>query len=447
MNEDIRASVGEKITLMNKVRKNAVRILLSCLGFVLLALYLISEYIEEASLEGFIGIFTDITILFRIGMFLFVPVFIILGYYYQKQRILTEQTETGRKRLETYLESMVDGVGVAGANGTIIQANKALARMHGYKSSKQLIRKPFFLLVPKRAIPGIRKRFMEAIQKRENVIENLEVIQRRKDSKEFPAVINITNLWDEKGEFVGNIAVIRDITERKRMEERLLKAERLAAIGEMAAMVGHDMRNPLTGISTAAYYLKMKLGSKLNKKAGRILEIIDESIEYSNKIISDLLDYSREIRLEPTETTPKAIMKEALSMVEVPKSIDMLDATQNEPKIKVDVEKMKRVFVNIIKNAVDAMPKGGKLTLKSRKTNSDLEIAFIDTGIGMSKEIMEKLWTPFFTTKTRGMGLGLPICARIVEAHGGKISVESLIDKGTTFIVTIPIKPRIEESE
>ena len=228
-------------------------------------------------------------------------------------------------------------------------------------------------------------------------------------------------------------------------QSKLIKTERLATIGEVAAMVGHDLRNPLTGITGATYYLKMKLTSRMNSKAKEMLELIDKDIDYANKIINDLLDYSKEIFLEARETTVKSIIEEALSLVNVPKNINVLDLTEDTLRIQVDVEKMKRVFVNIIKNAIDAMPQGGKLTIESKEKGGNLEIAFSDTGIGMPKDVLEKLWTALFTTKAKGMGFGLPICKRIVEAHGGSISVESTVGKGTTFTVTIPIKPKIEE--
>lgn len=178
-----------------------------------------------------------------------------------------------------------------------------------------------------------------------------------------------------------------------------------------------------------------------------MLELIDESVEYSNNIIRDLLEYSKKIKLEFTEITPKSLMKEALSLVKVPSNIQVLCDARNEPKIMVDVEKTKRVFVNIIKNAIDAMPRGGKLTITSREKDGKSEVAFADTGIGMSKDILKKIWTPFFTTKAKGMGLGLPICKRIIEAHEGNISVESAAGKGTTFTVTFPIKPKTEEEK
>jgi len=295
-----------------------------------------------------------------------------------------------------------------------------------------------------------------------------ETVRRRKDGSLVPVSIAVAAIRVE-GKGVGSVGLYRDITGRKQMEkkleeysqhleelvekrtrelketqERLLKAERLAVIGQVAAMVGHDLRNPLTGIACATYYLKMKLGSEVDEKTKEMLELIDKDIEHSNNILTDLLEYSKDVHLEIVETNVKSIVSEALSLVRFPKNIQVLDSSQSEPKIKVDLEKLKRVFVNIIKNAVDAMPEGGTLTITSRESNDGLEIAFTDTGLGIPKDVIGKLGTPFFSTKARGMGLGLSICRRFVEAHGGNISVESTVGKGTTFTVTIPIEPKIE---
>jgi signal transduction histidine kinase len=228
-------------------------------------------------------------------------------------------------------------------------------------------------------------------------------------------------------------------------QSKLIKTERLAAIGEVAAMVGHDLRNPLTGITGATYYLKMKLASRTSSKAKEMLELIDRDIEYANKIINDLLDYSKEIFLEAKETTPKAIVRESLTLIVVPKNIRVLDLTEDKPTTQVDVDKMKRVFVNIIKNAIDAMPKGGTITTTSTERDGLLEIAVADTGTGMTEDVLRKLWSPLFTTKARGMGFGLPICRRVIEAHGGNISVESAVGMGTVFKLTFPIRPKSEE--
>ena len=233
----------------------------------------------------------------------------------------------------------------------------------------------------------------------------------------------------------------------KETQQRLVNSERLAAIGELAAMIGHDLRNPLTGIAGATYYLKIKCGSKIDSKSKEMLRIIEKDIENSNKIINDLLEYSRETKLDLIESNPKSIVKIALSAVKIPEKVRVADLTRAQPKIKVDTDKMKRAFINIIKNAVDAMPKGGKLTIESRESNGDLEIVFSDTGVGMSEETLRNICRPLFTTKARGMGFGLSICKRFVEAHGGRISARSTIGKGSTFIVTLPIQPCSEESE
>lgn len=230
-------------------------------------------------------------------------------------------------------------------------------------------------------------------------------------------------------------------------QARLVKTERLAAIGELAGMVGHDLRNPLTGIAGAAYYLKSKYDSTIDDRGKEMLEIIEKDIEYSNKIINDLLEYSREIKLELTETDPKSIVKEALSHLLVPSNVRVVDETQDEPSFRVDEKKILRVFTNILKNALDAMPKEGTLTIRSEKRKGNVTFTFADTGAGMTSETLGMLWTPLFTTKAKGMGFGLPICKRFVEGHGGKISVESVVGKGSTFIVTLPLQPKTEEKE
>jgi signal transduction histidine kinase len=233
----------------------------------------------------------------------------------------------------------------------------------------------------------------------------------------------------------------------KETQQRLLKSERLAAIGELAAMVGHDLRNPLTGIEGATYYIKTKCGSKIDRNSQEMLRVIERDIVNSNKIINDLLEYSGEIKLDLNESNPRLMAKEALSAVEVPKNIRVANLTRCQPRINVDADKMKRVFVNIIKNAVDAMPNGGKLTIESRESNGDLEIVFSDTGAGMSEQTLSNIFKPLFTTKARGMGFGLSICKRLVEAHGGRISARSTIGKGSILTVTLPILPHSEEKE
>ena len=203
-------------------------------------------------------------------------------------------------------------------------------------------------------------------------------------------VINSTKIIDYNGE-PAILGIETDITENKRLKEKLeqysilleklvkektvklektqaqlVKSERLAAIGELAGMIGHDLRNPLTGIKNSAYYLRKK-GPEISPiQAKQMLDTIDKCVDYSNKIVNDLLDYSREIHLELKETSPKQLLLESLSMMQVPKKIKIVNSLKNKPNIKADYDKIKRVFINLIKNAFDAMPDGGKLTISQQ---------------------------------------------------------------------------------
>jgi signal transduction histidine kinase len=170
-----------------------------------------------------------------------------------------------------------------------------------------------------------------------------------------------------------------------------------------------------------------------------MIDLIEKSIDYSDKLISDLCDYSRAITLEQTYIDVRTILREALSLMKVPDRVEVVDLIGNELVANVDVSKMTRVFLNIIRNAIDAMPKGGKLTVTGIESHDKIKINFTDTGGGMKKEVLENIWTPLFTTKAKGMGLGLVICKRFVEAHGGSIRAESSVGKGSTITVELPI--------
>ena len=229
--------------------------------------------------------------------------------------------------------------------------------------------------------------------------------------------------------------------ELEEANERLLKAERMAAIGELAGMVGHDLRNPLSGIKNAVYLLKKRQGHVLDKGGNETLLLMDRAIEHANKIINDLLDYSREMHLDYEECSPKSLVSYSLLTITVPSQIKVLEHVEDSPKIWVDTSKMQRVFTNLIKNANDAMANGGSLEISSRHSEETIEFSFVDTGIGMSEEVIKKIFMPLFTTKAHGMGFVLSICKRVVEAHAGKIEVESALNKGTKFTITLPIKP------
>jgi len=227
--------------------------------------------------------------------------------------------------------------------------------------------------------------------------------------------------------------------ELKQLNERLLKAERLAAIGEMATMLAHDIRNPLQSITATAYNLRKRLDPS-DTQTSKMLAIIKDSVNYSNKIIADLLGFSKEMKIDLSEVALHSIITDTLEHVTIPTSIRTVNLAESELVLMIDREKVQRALSNLVENAVEAMPNGGELTISSRKTNDDIEIVILDTGTGMTDETMQKLFTPPFTTKPKGVGLGLAISKRIVEAHGGSITVETALGKGSSFTVRFPIR-------
>lgn len=223
-------------------------------------------------------------------------------------------------------------------------------------------------------------------------------------------------------------------------QSRLMQSERLAAIGEMAGMVGHDLRNPLAAIKNASYYLRKKQASTVDENGIDMLNAIDRSVEHANSIVADLLDFSREIHLDLEEYSPKSLINYVLLAIHIPANVKITQKIQSEPTVWVDANKIERVFTNLVKNAIEAMPSGGTIEISSRRNGDNVDFIFADTGSGMSEDVIGKIFTPLFTTKAQGMGFGLAICKRIVEAHGGKIGVESTPSKGTTFTVSLPIE-------
>jgi len=228
-------------------------------------------------------------------------------------------------------------------------------------------------------------------------------------------------------------------------QEQLIRSERLAAIGQLAGGVGHELRNPLGAIKNAIYYIKGKIAkNELAQKEPRVMEfinIVDEEINSSNKIINDLLGFSRLGKPAVSPARIEKVIEAALSHLTIPESIKVayeLDA--DLPEVEMDTDQLRQVFLNMIINAVQAMPGGGKLTIGSRRKDKFIEVEIGDTGCGIPRETIGKIFDPLYTTKPKGIGLGLAVCKAIVDRHEGRIEVESEVGKGTTFTIKLPLK-------
>ena len=371
------------------------------------------------------------------------------------------------ERFRLIFEGSADGILAADVKTRRFAfANPRICEITGY-SLEELLELSIDEIHPEKDLPYVLDQFTKQMQV-VTLSTNISVL--RKDESVVYCDINSKRMKIDGQEYL--VGFFRDITDRKVLEakvdnyskhlksmvelrtvqlkdanDRVVKSERLAAIGELAGMVGHDLRNPLAGIKNATYFLKKKGTTIPEAQAKEILETIDTCIDHSDKIINDLLDYAREMHLELTKYAAHALADEAIRMIQVPDRIQIVNHVQEKIWIWVNRDKMMRVFLNLIKNAVDAMPDKGTLTISSCKTRERVEIVFADTGTGIPEETLKKIFTPLFTTKAQGMGFGLAICKRVIEAHGGTITVKTAVNKGTTFTITLPIKPKSQPAK
>ncbi len=233
--------------------------------------------------------------------------------------------------------------------------------------------------------------------------------------------------------------------ELKGAQEKLIRSEKLAAIGQLAGGVGHELRNPLGAIKNAVYYIRGKMvNSELAQKEPRVmqfLDIVDGEIASSTKIISDLLTFSRVGKPAVSPARIEKVIDDAVAHSVIPKNIELTRSVATGlPEIQIDSDQVRQVLVNMITNAVQAMPEGGKLAIAAQQKEKFLEMKVTDTGAGIPEDARGKLFEPLYTTKAKGIGLGLAVCKAIVDRHGGHIDVDSTLGKGTSFTIRLPLK-------
>ncbi len=273
---------------------------------------------------------------------------------------------------------------------------------------------------------------------------------------------------DSTGKTVLFIGGVRDITKRKHnremlkqyskhleelVEERtkkLIDYERLAAIGQVAGMVGHDIRNPLQALISEVYLIQSDLQdlppTPQKSDISESLENIEGNISYINKIVADLQDYSRRLDPDFHQVNLEDLIVDVFKTINVPKAITLSFKIKSPIKVQVDPTFTRRALTNLINNAVQAMPEGGNLEVSSYQKDGSICLTVADTGVGIPEEIKDRLFTPLFTTKSKGQGLGLAVVKRLVEAQGGTICFESTLNKGTKFVIKLPEKHESKEN-
>ncbi|HSB35035.1 MAG TPA: ATP-binding protein [Nitrospirota bacterium] len=248
---------------------------------------------------------------------------------------------------------------------------------------------------------------------------------------------NTAILADRQNEVIGVILSFTDLTEVKRLQAQMELRERLTALGEMSAGIAHELRNPMAVISG---YLN--LFSKKTDQAGlEVARKIAEEISGMNRIIGDLLTFARPASLNRTRVNVKELLEGCLASAQQAAAPDQPFETKvriEEIEASVDEVLMRQAFTNLIQNALEAMPGGGTVFLEAGMRNDELAVVIRDTGTGIPRAIVKKIFLPFYTTKDKGVGMGLALAHKVITSHGGRIEVESTEGKGTTFTVMLP---------
>jgi len=272
-----------------------------------------------------------------------------------------------------------------------------------------------------------------------NLISTIEELQRR----DLERMNELDRLVKERtAELEKYSKHLEDLVREK--TEELREKERLAAIGEMALMVGHDLRNPLQVIMYSTYLAKGATSNPNSVKSSNgapiteYLNRIDDAVSYMNKIVSDLQDLSRPMKVNKESVLLRSILEDALSQVTIPSNVEVIVDSDPSLTASVDAGLICRALVNIIINAVQAMPNGGKLKLYAGMEGGAISFSVSDTGPGIPDEIRGNLFRPFQTTKPKGVGLGLVVVKRIVDVLKGSIEIDSKPNEGTRFTIRIP---------
>ncbi len=357
---------------------------------------------------------------------------------------LTQELEDVRNFTESIIQSIGSGIIITEMNDCITYINRAGERMLGY-SKEEVIGRPlslFGLKEKQSAVPSF-------LNNPDDLDTRKEGWMKKKDLTEFPVGFTVNNHLSFRGEKIGKIVVFRDLTNVYKMQEEILRMDRLVSLGKLSSGIAHELRNPLAGIKTTAQALGEEMAGDDSRR--EYLHRITKEIDRLNDLLKTFFSFAKPQNLNLVYCEIKDIINEIIPFLirEIAdKGIRFVETYHPQlPKVKVDKTQMHQVFLNLFLNAIQAMPNGGELRIQANPLISSssaeskqnfIKVVISDSGRGIPPHIIHKIFDPFFTTKPKGIGLGLSITYQIIKKHGGTIKVDSQWEKGTSFVINLP---------
>ncbi|GAA0138156.1 hypothetical protein YSY43_49970 [Paenibacillus sp. YSY-4.3] len=357
-----------------------------------------------------------------------------LGHYTAELEQKNEEIRSMNEYLESIISQTADAIHLIDLEGRILRVNPAFEWLYGWKSEEIVDRKldyiPSFL-------EQDRKEWKRELEQGRSVILS-ETVRKRKDGSLVEVSISESPIFDKFGRISAYICISRDMTEHNRMEELLRRSEKLTTVGQLAAGVAHEIRNPLT---TLRGFLQMQQHSRTINPLHT--DIMLSELDRINLIVSEFLILAKPQAVNYQTKDVRFTLGDVVSLLDSEAHLHNIEFSVHfSPEailVHCEENQLKQVFINVLKNAMEAMPSGGQITLMLYSDEPDLAvIRVIDEGEGISKERMEKLGEPFYTNKEKGTGLGLMISQRIIESHKGSLQIESEVGKGTAVTITLP---------
>jgi len=352
------------------------------------------------------------------------------------QKSLESALRESEERFRTFMETASDLMYITDREDVFTYVNQAMAGGLGYGKEELLGMRVPDITDPSDAA-GRQYRHTELVEKGEVFCQPCWLT---KQGKSLYGEMKVTAIYDDSGGYAGSRGVFRDVTERKKLE----MAQRLAQLGKLVSDMAHEVNNPLQIISGRAQ-LSMMTG-RVDEKTKGALETIVDQCEWARDIIQRLLMFSRPSKGLVEDVDLNESVEFVSSLVEHQLSLNNIkilrDLDRSIPPVSIDKKQLQEVLMNLIRNASEAMPSGGEITISTGRDNGGVRVEVRDNGEGISEEDMKKIFDPFFTTKEKGTGLGLSVCYGIIKAHGGILSFDSKSGEGTTASMIFPPSER-----